>query len=317
MDIYAVILARAVDAPKVVPQYYCSGTGLPATIEVRENGKKVTRKLFPWRGTTPTFTWSYVEPVLPKKGNYSNQIEWGRTEYAKLKYDLAPISGVGNVWHISVGGKVGVRRYTVKATFIQGKTRYTVNAPDHTVRRDTVGDNGISDNVMRVVVKGDYPKNIFLQWVSSFQEVPFILGSNGEYQVDQYIGTDCADLVAGALRKMGKKVSYSGWYADGLYEMAKKGNYFSVVTPKTKNIKSIPEPQPGDIVLWDWDETDDPEDFDHTTVYESGGNLSPGVLDKDDISIAASGGAKKVARISFKGCFEMPARSIGVIRLKP
>ena len=200
--------------------------------------------------------------------------------WADLDYVDTAIANSTGQWKISIGGNAnqGVNRYQVAFG--------TAESPGSQFRQNTVEDHRISNLVMRVVIKGDYP-NAYLKWASTFVNVPFVDGSHPR-QVDDYIAIDCADTCLKAWIRAGHSVTnFQNESAQSTVDKSGPGKkYTSVLAPTEvypetdadpahKKWSQITRPQPGDLIIWDWPyKTDqngnvigpDPK-FDHATIY--------------------------------------------------
>ncbi|HEX5063296.1 MAG TPA: hypothetical protein VFV99_28160, partial [Kofleriaceae bacterium] len=68
---------------------------------------------------------------------------------------------------------------------------------------------GILANVHRVSVRAS---DDFLGWLGAYLLVPEVFGSAGpgnNHQTERFVGADCADVMVGAMRRMGKKLAYT------------------------------------------------------------------------------------------------------------
>lgn len=97
-----------------------------------------------------------------------------------------PRGGAGSVW------------FSAEVTLPDGRT---LRAPDG----DRVDALGLSRDVLRVSFRRD---DSYLGWLGTYFGVPNVFGSNGnsrDHQTDRYTGADCADVLVGALRAMGRR----------------------------------------------------------------------------------------------------------------
>jgi hypothetical protein len=68
---------------------------------------------------------------------------------------------------------------------------------------------GILPSVHRVSVRGS---DDFIGWLGAYLLVPEVFGSAGpgnNHQTERFVGADCADVMVGAMRRMGKKLAYT------------------------------------------------------------------------------------------------------------
>jgi hypothetical protein len=141
--------------------------------------------------------------VKAEKRAYNN-VPGGNWSLADIDYREVPL-GFGG-WSPGALDELGTTRYKAEVTLGDR----VVGSPG----RESQNDQGIGKDVHRISVRKD---DSFVGWIYSFFKLPYIFG-NTEYQVENYIGADCADLVVGALRKSGHDYSYTN--ADGLSRSA-------------------------------------------------------------------------------------------------
>lgn len=202
------------------------------------------------------FTWKKVEPQYQ---NYDNT-EPPPWHYEEMYYEENAHSAGDSLWQRDVGGTlVGPMRYKTGINY--GVTDLALANPIKSPGKDDKDGNGqIKDTVRRVVIKGNYA-TAYLKWVGSYINTPWVYGSH-HTQVKKYQGTDCADLTMGAWYYMGHPyVEYVDESATSLYTKAKEGTYTLV----TDRAETVAEPQPGDIILLDYDFN--PNNFDHATIW--------------------------------------------------
>ena len=68
---------------------------------------------------------------------------------------------------------------------------------------------GILPSVHRVSIRGS---DDFLGWLGAYLLVPEVFGSAGpgkNHQTERFVGADCADVMIGAMRRMGRKMNYT------------------------------------------------------------------------------------------------------------
>ncbi len=127
-------------------------------------------------------------------------IEWKTIESGNLAYNA--LSGSNNVkyseahrdfgWTLpNAADDVGTHRYIIKANYKLGQ----VNTETHLGKNLVYGAHRLS------LREGDD----LAGWMTAWSRLPYIYGSSSE-EVDNYIGGDCADIITGALRKMGYKI---------------------------------------------------------------------------------------------------------------
>jgi hypothetical protein len=97
---------------------------------------------------------------------------------------------------------VGTLRFKVEVEFADGAIATSPGA-------DAVDSFGILPSVHRVSIR---PADGFLGWLSAYLLVPEVFGSAGpgkNHQTERFIGADCADVMIGAMRRSGHKLSYT------------------------------------------------------------------------------------------------------------
>jgi hypothetical protein len=101
---------------------------------------------------------------------------------------------------------VGTMAFRVKVTFADGSTLATPGP-------EQLEWGGLKRGVMRVTVRSD---DTLIGYASELLGTPYIFGSagpDGRNQTDLLIGSDCADLIIYARRRMGRKAPYTSSYA--------------------------------------------------------------------------------------------------------
>jgi len=191
--------------------------------DVTLNGKKLDSKIIkPWVHEDIDITWYKVEA---EKSSYNNW-ETGKFVMEVPKYKETKILE-GEEWSIiadanptdilkDVNDGLGTMRYKVEV-FHNNKT---ISTPG----KNSVGAYGINNDVHRISFRTD---DSFTGWMTSFFNIPYIFG-NRVYQVENYIGVDCADLVIAAYRRVGHDIPYT--HVTGLYQ-------YSKVIANEKNVK--------------------------------------------------------------------------------
>lgn len=74
---------------------------------------------------------------------------------------------------------------------------------------EAVDSFGILPSVHRVSIRAS---DDFLGWLGAYLLVPEVFGSAGpgkNHQTERFVGADCADVMVGAMRRMGKKLAYT------------------------------------------------------------------------------------------------------------
>jgi len=152
--------------------------------------------------------------------------------------------------------------------------------------RSSIDDNGILSSVRRLVFKMPWSSNNisnknFLQMVGTNHGCATILGGN-DYQADNWIGMDCADLPISGWRKTdsGKNEKYS--YAQGLYLKAVDGTYTLIHKDVPGNNIDKTNMESGDILLIKFHGT---TEYEHTVIYRGGGTSN--IVSTDDQEFSA------------------------------
>src|SRR3989338_468215 len=189
--VYAVVQAR----DRVGHQIYFSQA---ASIEI--GGKRI-QEPFTDGWEMPVFKWdeSRYGPieiewseVVAESGFYNNTVP----SQSKIRYKEKP-AGAG--WSIKPSS--GTHRYKLRVRYFRNEI---------SDRQKTMTENdGQIRGVHRVTVRDgdDLPG-----WMTAWMNLPYIYGSTPE-QVEELIGGDCADVITGALHKLGKDVPYT--YSQG------------------------------------------------------------------------------------------------------
>ncbi len=245
----------------------------------------------------PALTWYKVTPVY---NEYTNP--W--PNWTQLSYNIG--SGTSGWDYDSVStSTIGTDWYFVKSVY-DTTTRYSFSG--ETGQSDYANcttDGCLRDLVTAVSVYQDYSQ-VILKWASAQCKLPFILNSHWTHQVQRWIGTDCADMV-------GHCIKLSGWssfpfpdsepYAQGLYgHAAAQRHGLSIRTDWTlhnPDSPSIPQPQPGDVVLIDYDWQSGQHVADHATILESGDGNNANYLDQGDNCFAACYTHRKVHKTTY------------------
>jgi hypothetical protein len=249
------------------------------------------------------FAWSLVEPyphhvnlAPPNPGNpaYSNAQLFGPNHGGWLGYDtieyhetllpnetgaelvvtrVAPTDA-----HVNVHGGLGTMRYkvTVSGPEPGGPTgaTFTGASPGSEAREE----HGIARRVMRVSFRrGDDLPGL----LTAFYNVPNVFGSGGtgeKHQTDMFQGADCADVIIGAMRAVGVRLSYSS--VKGLFAHARpvtprvlldEDGVHSLVDGKAGepvHLRFGDDVQPGDIMLIDYVSAGSnlPRTWDHVAI---------------------------------------------------
>jgi hypothetical protein len=180
-------------------------------------------------------------------------------------------------------GGAGSMWFSAEVTLPDGRT---LRAPDGA----DVDTLGLSPDVARVSFRVD---DSYLGWLGTYFGVPNVFGSNGtarDHQTDRYTGADCADVLVGALRAMGRRdVPYLSVAQIGTAAARRTGTL--VIDRDGRYLRDVSPPRwgtdiaPGDLVTLGYLDDDArslPRDWDHIAalVADANGN---GVLDGPDV----------------------------------
>jgi hypothetical protein len=115
---------------------------------------------------------------------------------------------------------------------------------------EAVEEKGLARSVHRVTIRAG---DDFLGQLSGYQLVPEVFGSAGvgrDHQTDRFTGADCADVMVGAARRMGKRLEYTNVEGLTLYArtIARSTDLDEHGTPAhpIENVK------PGDLIRIDY-----------------------------------------------------------------
>jgi len=274
IEMFAVV--RIYDIKEKKLRYFCDAPDKPASLSVVEE-RKGARKSVPLEALSAspeklkeTVNWFGINPDIHRSLENDWNANTEAEKWASLEYAAEEIQGASGQWKISVGGDShkGVNRYQVEYGCAE--------SPGAQFRQNTREDHRISDLVMRIIIKGDYPTE-YLRWASTFINVPFVDGSNPR-QVDEYIAIDCADICLISWIRAGHSVSdFANQSAQSIVSRAQAGTYTMVLAPTAiypesdtdaahKKWSQISRPQPGDLIMWDWPGVKGAT-FDHATIY--------------------------------------------------
>lgn len=171
---------------------------------------------------------------------------------------------------------------------------------------------GLSREVPRVSFRLD---DSYLGWLGTYFGVPNVFGSNGtsrDHQTDRYTGADCADVLIGALRAMGRRnVPYLSVAQIGVAAVRRSGTL--IIDRRGAWLRGAPAPRwgtevaPGDLVTLGY--LDDsgsalPRAWDHIAalVADANGN---GILD----------GADAIRHVTDRGLDETPLVHAGSMQI--
>lgn len=279
-------------------------------------------------------SWLHVMPrpghKLPQKRNnglriYANSLMFGPNHgrwlgYTTLEYDsveIQPRKGFqikGNTLtinkaHPTRAKGLGTIWIAAQLTLPNGKT---IRTADET----SVEPVGLSRKVIRVSFRED---DTFVGWLGTYFHVPYVFGSTG-IQTSRYTGTDCADVMVGALHASGRK-RFKFTSVVGLAKLARPitGDLFlteqgKINTEKGKaaSLRWGRDFRSGDLVAMDFlDDPDNelPRPLDHAAaLVQDGSEKQPanGILDGSDI----------LRHMSIRGLVDERLKRMGHIRFR-
>ncbi|MEI6703729.1 MAG: hypothetical protein WCL71_09385 [Deltaproteobacteria bacterium] len=321
VELFAIV--RQYDAKQKKSRYFCGAADKPANITVAE-GRTGSPKTFP------------LEAPNQAPESIKQEIKWYRVELSKavadntssaetpINYRNTPITADSGLWSVPVGGdrNKGVARYKVAIG--------TAESLGAAARQNTQGneDHHISDLVMRIIVKGNYPQDSsgYLSWISTMINVPFCDGAR-KNQVLNYVATDCAKTAqAGWLRLKNTTASYdSNLSANTIVKKAQNGTFLMVMpptaiypdsdtTPGHMHWTDMTRPQPGDLVMFDWPTMGPPRarkpqagSFDHTTIFvgpAGGGHFAAAGADETIYASSAQDFSWSVKDKNYFNCYD-------------
>ncbi len=227
--------------------------------------------------------------VVPRRYPYSNVIRSGMYEgmwrgLDTLEYDAKAFPDTPSSLRLEnaegkMNGGAGTIWLAAEITLADGTI---VRTPD----QSSLDRHGLRSDVLRLSFRSG---DDFLGWLSSYFGVPFVFGSVRP-QVDGYVAADCADVLIGAWRAMGRRslryVSVTGIsrHANATSELLELGREGRVQTPERQpvELRWNRDVFVGDLVAIDYDpETPLTRRWDHIGVLVA--DDGDGVLDGDDI----------------------------------
>lgn len=209
---------EAVELHLVVP--LGGGRYLTAARALEVDGRRIADEdlVRPDPAASRSVVWSRIEPRMfhvddssgePEPRGYSNAVLFGPHHgrwrgVDPIEYFETPIRGANGFAltvrsarpsdrRFDIHGGMGVMRFRAHAT-VEG---VDVGTPG----LETAAPNGIGDGVTRVTFRAG---DDYRGWLTSFHNVPNVFGSSGHgarHQTARYVGTDCADVLLGALRR--------------------------------------------------------------------------------------------------------------------
>ncbi|MEZ4359986.1 MAG: hypothetical protein R3B48_07395 [Kofleriaceae bacterium] len=222
-----------------------------------------------------TLRWYRVEPELANLSNTSS----GSFRFEPISYRLTAIEGSAGRGALVAdvrptltpdhGDGVGTMRFAVHAAL--GSVE--VASPGPEARRGR-GSGGLLDDVHRVSVRRD---DTFLGYLTELYGQPYIWASAGAtsatHQSERLEGSDCADFVVYAARRMGLGVEYT--WSGGLPAVTRllaRGELGADGVYRDARGEPLPFPEPGDLILF-------PR---HVGALAADRGV-PGVLDEQDL----------------------------------
>ena len=181
---------------------------------IKINGKKIDPSTVRSLDFKPSsIKWFKLESEKTDYNNWANgDFIWDDIRYTETLIDNdnnLSISADANPSDKSkdVNNGLGTMRYKVEVTYGNKKLS--------TPGKESKNSRGIKKNVHRISFRKD---DSFLGRLTAFFNLPYIYGSAGrnntDNQPENYIGSDCADLMVWAYRNTGKDIDYT--YAAGL-----------------------------------------------------------------------------------------------------
>ena len=233
-------------------------------------------KISKWPSKDVLIRWAKVSSTDNCYSNWENgKFHWKTPKYEENninEYDKWNFS-INNPKNKKIDADLGTSRYTVE--FVYGGDNFSTKG------KESTNYLGITDDVHRISFRQD---DSFVGWLTSFLNLPYIYGSVPE-QVDNYVGTDCADLIIGAKRKMGENLPYT--YVGGLNNISEEvvneenlstdgSNFYN----NNKILKWGEDIKPGDLIIFG-------EDFHVGVLSKDKGILGQpdGVLNEYDLMI--------------------------------
>jgi len=234
--------------------------------------------------------WFKIEPTKTALSNRSG----GSFFMATIEYEETPINEWANQWSVPADVTPAIHEPSLPG---YGTMRYKVSVsladPEGTISKslESVGMEqmmvgGIAPEAPRLSLRRD---DSFLGWLFAWGNVPYVFASASDrgdrntsrHQTELFQGVDGADLIYGALRKVGYDVTYSTTH--GLAEVAT--TLYRDLDPTGPQVYeangqaltwSEEGIRAGDIILWG----------DHAAVLlRDGPGRAEGVLDIDDFVI--------------------------------
>jgi len=204
-------------------------------------------------GPRVALRWQRIEPAVANMSNTQS----GSFRFEPIEYRTTAIAGSEDKPSLAVdvrptltpdhGGGVGTMRYQLVVT--QGER--SLATPGIEARRGR-GSGGLTDAVARVTIRRD---DTLLGYMTEMYGQPYVWASAGlsdtTHQSERLEGSDCADLMVYAARRLGKRIAYT--WTGGLSQSTKllgAGTRGSDGIYRDKRGKPLPYTQEGDLVLF-------------------------------------------------------------------
>jgi hypothetical protein len=147
--------------------------------------------------------------VQPRFQVYSNVVQWGVFEgdwrgIEPLHYVERPLEPNGEIAIEGAVLRMRGRGDGPGTTWIAAEVVLADGTRVRTPGASSTDTHGIARDVLRISYRAG---DDFLGWLASYFGVPFVFGSVAR-QVDRYNGADCADVLVGAHRAMGRPMRY-------------------------------------------------------------------------------------------------------------
>jgi len=169
--------------------------------------------IFSWLGELPKFEWYYV---IPKYATIRTEYGNGKTgRYfreltSEIDFNLENVTGKYRFegWGRRGTFTYGTKRVMVKVN-VDSKDYYNPSSIGKLIDkkdfREFTGSNypiksSVAFEAHRISVKGRQFLDPLVQWASSYVGVNYIWGENKD-DLDNYKGTDCADLIVGSMKQ--------------------------------------------------------------------------------------------------------------------
>ena len=274
-------------------------TSAPALV-VR--GRRVPTAALVRPGPGQSAAWSRIEPRMfhvdrsgpePRPLAYSNSVLFGPSHgrwrgVDPIEYFESPFAAGGfsrtlrdarpSDRRFDVHGGLGVMHLSAVAT-VDGRSVATPGL-------ETAQPSGIGDEVFRVTFRAG---DDFRGWLTSFHNVPNVFGSSGRgghHQTARYVGTDCADVLLGALRRATRR-PYEFTSVGGLSRLTRTIAEVRLLPDGISDAEGHPvrlrfgrDVLPGDVVMIDYGVAEIPRPWAHVGVlWDDRSHDDPGAPD--------------------------------------